>query len=405
MQRFKAKRYNRATSMWTEIYRPHLIGRHEVTAGEKVKLTYVGHIETGVTAELVRTEIRCDVMAFYVPYRLVWSQWVDFIGGDVGALPTDTNAWSEVGEHGVPINVLGRRAYRLVYNEFFGDEDFGTDSWYADITAETGPNRALKRLRNDDQFLRNAVLAADAKGITFQAPVVGTNAEIDLNSFRWSMQENNQLARQGVSGDKYVDILQQMGVALDWRVQQAPEFLGSRRVKLRPMVTRITEGAQAGQGRTRWEGDVSLELGDKFFAEHGVILTIMALRPPLFIRRVTPDNNNVGLIPLDAGWSSKDEVFLGINGDVVETIQASRWGAGITNTILTDRLARLRRSTDAHYGNFSAGTAVFSYTPTNATQMVYVVPGSIQPDLTGPFEYMTDGEFSLDCLTPVRGGT
>ena len=105
-----------------------------------------------------------SVMAFYVPYRLLASGFVDFIADPQVAvsssnLPTSTTAWplmfEAIGLTGGVVSTFGRRAFKLAYNQFFGSDDH-TESWYADVTLDTDVSE--KRLRTSDQLNGIAVL-------------------------------------------------------------------------------------------------------------------------------------------------------------------------------------------------------------------------------------------------------
>ena len=177
--------------------------------------------------------------AFYVPLRLLWSGWIDFIAQDGGTVPTTSTNWAQMFEANASGNAVSsfyRRAYKLIYNQFFGSEKFGT--WYANIETDTEVNTFL--CRNLDQLAGHLVDSADAPDPTYIAAVSGAQATISLNDFRKAMKEAYATRRADMTGDKYVDAMRRMGVALDWRVQMAPEFLGKSEVDFYPKRTRVT---------------------------------------------------------------------------------------------------------------------------------------------------------------------
>ena len=105
-------------------------------------------------------EINMYVHYFFVPYRLLWDQWEDFITGGVSgdltpAIPRWTPTNNAIGSlwdyFGFPTGLVPtgalpldfpRRAYNLVYNEFYRDETLVTE---VAETNETVLNRAWEK--------------------------------------------------------------------------------------------------------------------------------------------------------------------------------------------------------------------------------------------------------------------
>jgi len=291
--------------------------RIEVAPGDTVSGAFKVDFESGQFWGAFRHSLQVRLSAFYVPYRLVWTQWPDFLAGDVATPPTAAAAWPLVGEMVAPTNDLGRRAYRLIYNQFFGDEGAGTSAWYSDIA---GTDVTSKRLRTFDQFVGMGTISGDLKTVTYNAPVSGGNAVVTVNdllrAFKAQRWENS-----ATQGDKYVDLLRRMGVQLDWRIQNAPEWLGSKDFYVQPRMTRITSGTDIGKGSTRWEqSGLVFDLPKRFFAEHGVIFLTAAVRCPLLIRGVGAAANAWVSVPLDSQAGSLDAYWL--HADYAATIGA-----------------------------------------------------------------------------------
>jgi len=130
-------------------------------------------------------EINCFIHYFFVPYRLLWEDWEDFISGgvdgeDASTLPywdpTDTASGSLWDYMGMPVGVdpgvdcrpvdFPKRAYNLVYNEFYRDE---TQIAEVDIaTAEDIQIRAWEK----DYF--TSALPWQQRGIAPALPISGT---------------------------------------------------------------------------------------------------------------------------------------------------------------------------------------------------------------------------------------
>lgn len=285
-------------------YRLKVVGRRAVAPGERIsKLVVDSRITTPVFSRLLINPFLVQTWAFYVPYRLLWDQWVDFIALDdsVTSVPTTTAAQSILeGSSGAP-NIFGRRAIKLIANEFFGDEQYYNlgvspgDTFYPDVTVDaTVPD---PRLLIWDQF-RSHLKERSYTGQSFTASVAGATATIDLDGLSRALRDNRARRRQKFTGDKYVDTMRLMGVDLDWRVQMAPEFLGSSQQVVWPREcgssqADATAGVPAG---LQYRGS-SLDVQQQFvlrrpvaFAEHGLLMAFVGVRPLLIRNTPTLDS-------------------------------------------------------------------------------------------------------------------
>jgi len=137
----------------------------DVIPGDSLKVNTQQLIRFSPLLAPVMHNIDFKVDYFFVPYRLVWDEWKDFItGGEDGndlpsfprvkasptivynkfskgkladylGIPThgwnnnEANAWSSVhsGGYQQEISVLPFRAYQLIYHEYFRDQNVGTE--------------------------------------------------------------------------------------------------------------------------------------------------------------------------------------------------------------------------------------------------------------------------------------
>lgn len=138
-------------------------------------------------------EINVYTHYFFVPYRLLWEHWEDFITGGVDGefaeavprwVPTDTTIGSLWDFLGFPtgVNPVGaypldfpRRAYNFVYNEFYRDETLITEQ---DLDNELILNRCWEK----DYF--TSALPWQQRGTAPALPISGTTvATWDAPSF------------------------------------------------------------------------------------------------------------------------------------------------------------------------------------------------------------------------------
>ena len=301
-----------------------------------------------------------ETFFFFVPYRLVWDNWEKFCGAQDDpadsidfTIPTSAATYTAVSGDifdyfGMPIGVanvlqgvsmLPFRAYNLIYNEWFRDQNL-IDS--VTVNTGNGPDTAgtysiLKRGKRHDYF--TSALPWPQKGDAVPLPL-GSRADIftdqvgtatplsiyatddseyrqltsststiqkssatgagaserlyadlatataaNINDIRLAFQTQRLLERDARSGTRYVEtILAHYGVTVpDFRVQR-PEFLGggSSRVNVSPVAQTTYQGTQTIQdakGALGGVGSVSGTHGfTKSFVEHGVIIGLANVR-------------------------------------------------------------------------------------------------------------------------------
>jgi len=175
----------------------------EVVPGDKLIIGNEVVVRFQPLVAPVLHEINCFIHYFFVPYRLLWEDWEDFIsggvdGGDASTLPywdpTDTAEGSLWDYMGMPVGVdpgvdcrpvdFPKRAYNLVYNEFYRDETQITE---VDITT----SEAVKiRAWEKDYF--TSALPWQQRGTAPALPISGTSAAVwvKVNSFDQQAGDN-----------------------------------------------------------------------------------------------------------------------------------------------------------------------------------------------------------------------
>ena len=184
----------------------------EVLPGDsyKVKFNFLARLSTPVVPTM--DNLFVDTFYFFVPYRLLWKHWEQFNGQqDYPGAPTDylvpqTSAPAEggfpvgsledyfglpTGVNGIKANELAARAYALIWNEWFRDENLQNPinlSSYAEISTAsglddvglgdagfTGSHKLLRRGKRHDYF--TSALPWPQKGPGVELPISG-NAPI-----------------------------------------------------------------------------------------------------------------------------------------------------------------------------------------------------------------------------------
>lgn len=322
---FRATFYNEG-----DAYRLIPVGRQMVVPGQSAALDVSVMWETPPLTQQVLSGGIASMYAFYVPFRLIWSGWMDFVAQDGGTVPTTTTDWPllfETQTAANPVHAFYRRAYKLVYNQFFGQSTtgLGTSAWYADVTTDT--DVTVKPVRTTDQLTSHLTLQSDAPDPTYIAAVSGAQATINLNEFRQSMRNAFSTRRADTTGDKYVDAILRMGCSLDWRVQMAPEFLGKVSVDFWPKRTRVTTATDTAKPVAYYSETMNLKVGRRFFAEHGMIVTVLAVRPHL-TRTSSATSGLARGAPQDAYVNLLEEFWLGDNQTGQSTVTGTTISAG-----------------------------------------------------------------------------
>lgn len=305
MKLYSLSRHDRAYNE-ADMYQAIPCVRFPVVPGQSGEIAVDAKFQTSAFTRNLLSDALASVYLFYVPYRLVWTGWVDYITQESapGAVPLVTTAMPVVFDKDVGGSAFYKRAYKLTCNEYFGDDAFVNmtaqeTAWYSDITDET--NVRVCRVKNAEQTSGRLVASADLQTPTYDA----TTVPIDLNDFRRAMANAISQRKANMSGDKYIDAMRRCGVELDWRVQNAPEFLGTGSVEVRPTKTFNTGATGLGDSVGRYEGTVRMKTGRKRFSEHGCIVGIFTLRAQI--------DNNFFSVPPDGRITNTQNFFMGDN--------------------------------------------------------------------------------------------
>ncbi len=335
----------------------------EVLPGDSFKISATTFARLNTPIVPFMDNLYLDTFFFYVPTRLLWKHWKNFNGehknpGDSVdfIIPTfkkgTTFAADSLGDHfGLPtgvaldnVNCLPFRAYNLIYNEWFRDENL-IDSVYfddGDGTDDIANYNLLKRCKRHDYF--TSALPWPQKGDSVDiplgelAPVVwhgmdtqnpyaviadydnnntpvglatntsyvnGTGGDpssqtvrqtlftdlssataATINSLRQAFQIQRMLERDARGGTRYTEILRShFGVISPDSRLQRPEYIGGRSVpiSINPVVQNSSTDSTTPQGNLAAFGvsGANTKVMSKSFTEHGYIIGLVNVRAAL----------------------------------------------------------------------------------------------------------------------------
>lgn len=281
MQRFPLK-FRQNLYNEGDFYQLIPVARRPVAPGERLsKIAIDIRYVSAIFEKANLTPLLAQIWAFYVPHRIVWNQWVDFIAMDpaVVSVPTTTTAAPGYFEPGTGSkSSLFRRSYKAIYNQYFGDETQAANgAFYTNPDDDTVVT--FGRLLVWDQYRSHQRYGTYVQN-NFTAAVSGATATIPLDDLRRALRSNDARRKQVMSGDKYVDTMRLMGVELDWRVQMAPEFLGSSQQVLFSEVINSANSVDLTVRASEWKGMCQLVVKRPLaFAEHGYVIVLAGFRP------------------------------------------------------------------------------------------------------------------------------
>ncbi|AXH78016.1 MAG: major capsid protein [Microviridae sp.] len=337
------------------------IGLTEVLAGDSIQQSTNALVRAAPLLSPVMHPVNVSISHWFVPHRLVWEDWEPFITGgpdgmDASVFPTITmpavggaTVGSLADYLGVPtgvnslsVSALPFRAYALIFNEWFRDQDLvtklvidetsGVDTttntalqnaaWEKDyftssrpweqkgpaITIPLGTTAPITRVSNAAGWAAytagaNTDLATGtADFATYGADtgiesVAGQRASFDpngglvtdltsasavtVNVLREALALQRYEEARARYGSRYIEYLRYLGVRSSDARLQRPEYLGGGKETIQ-----FSEVLQTGEGTEpvgtlRGHGISSMRSNRyrRFFEEHGYVITLLTARP------------------------------------------------------------------------------------------------------------------------------
>lgn len=292
---------------------------------------------------------------WFVPNRLLWDDWEDFITGGPDGMNNDAPPFASVTDvavggladyMGVPpatpgdISTLPFRAYNLIWNEWYRDQDLqaelevpktgGEDPapyqlqqvcWEKDyftsarpwtqkgpevnipltgsapvvpvapgeFSFKIGGAGAALALRgtngsNDVTYSANAASTDTARWNTtaLEANLAGVNA-VNINDLRTAFALQRYEEARARYGSRYTEYLRYLGVKSSDARLQRPEYLGGGKqtIQFSEVLQTGPDGSDEGVANLKGHGIGAVRSNRfrRFFEEHGIVMSLMSVKP------------------------------------------------------------------------------------------------------------------------------
>lgn len=386
------------------------MGFMEVVSGDTIFGSVNVTGRSASTTSLLFNNAYLDVMAFYIPYRLLWDQFTDFITDENSGLtpPTVANKWAycfenvftqtDVAGSFTELTPWQRRCYNTVWNSFFKEA--------ADSAVSVDDNNMLPVLDRPSRFHQSEPEAPAPAG------VIASSLSTDDIRRAFARDEFNKMRQY--YGDRYVDFLNAMQIDVPWTILEEPEVIGTAKGNLEyKLVNATAEGTTVEVGQTAgyFFAQAHLQLKRTFCPEHGVV-AFFAM-PKLIQGRVNAGSVLPFLYNFEQFWKPEGEV------EKAQNYIDNLWNGTDVNgsTISMPRYMHLRQGMDltpadpiapasatTGFMSVSNNTTPTQYKATTVNSSVFNQDiGNLPQDgaLTGSAQIAFSAEHSLTKLSPL----
>lgn len=320
------------------------ISWYEALPGDSIQASTTALIRAAPLASPVMHPVHARIHHWFVPLRILWDGFESFITG--GPTGTDTtvrpylniNGTITVADRllnylGVPlgtytnfqVSALPLRAYQMIYNEWYRDQDLVTPATFSTANGLDGTTATtIQRVAwEKDYYTSSRPWAqkgtASSVGITVTTPqtqrprfinpstgaalsgavtgeaVTGdvqvggvdalidpfTTMRIDMNALRESAGIQRYMEARARWGSRYSEYLRYLGVKSSDARLQRPEYLGGGKQTIQfSEVLQTAEGTDpVGMMRGHGIGALKSNRWRRFFEEHGIVMTLLSIKP------------------------------------------------------------------------------------------------------------------------------
>ena len=362
---------------------------HQVFAGEsqhniKTQLQFmskpVAHRMSGATV---------DIWYYYVPWRLVWSDFPTWVMGDSTLTPPETNSTHGQAlfgaQGGYQAHLLAESYVKLV-NEYFREEhdqySVSSDPAVLPIVDRTAETQGDEDYEEEDETI-------DVSG--------GTLSIKTLEQHRARLAYERKV--ESLDG-KYTSYLRAQGVNANETVAEIPEFLGHYRKYIKPQ---RTVNDSTGLSVQTYAHECTHTLSKRrFFQEHGVVIGCASIRPKVHLNGGKNGDANIWRSPqqfphvgqLAEHKKISNENFANLGGIENETDTLPATYLNVDHYLWNGRTHVL--NVDSSYIN--------AYDPTDDETALYPTAAwnAVPSDNTAAVHFNFEGVMASKIATPLR---
>lgn len=285
------------------------LGYLETAPGDTISGKFTTNLWTDTTHRPVMNRVYYDTFAFYVPFRLLWDGFPDFIKNeeDTSTVPLVQNLSGFFFEKTFDSTVDNctawyRRAYNLIWDKYFR-LNVNPSTWEANPDNAFFQQVAQRETTWHESGLPDGTLTDESVAIN----VVGETVSID--ALRQGFATDRIRKIRQLYGDKYSDYLNTMGIKTPWTILDEPEFLGKMSKDFQYSNTNTTFSAETPAGEGQNTGDSAGYFKQKivqpirptFCPEHGLIVMLGAARMDF--------PNTQGNVPVVCAKQRRDQYY------------------------------------------------------------------------------------------------
>ena len=291
---YKLNDQNTTSGVWGKLTPLKYI---EVAAGDSISGSVSVHNRSAKTVDESKSRAYTDLYAFYVPYRVLWDEWPQFITGQTDSiqLPQMNNVREWNFEKTIGNNFLGL-AYYAIWLRFFSNQNLFTNKSQENTKklsvraaeyerSPQGQNQitVYRRPTTYDLKMLDAELATNPINIVeMNATDSGGNPTTTINNLRQAMTEERFQKSREYYGGRYTDFLAASGIKANWNILDEPECIGVLNKDWQYKKVKGTGENNLAQVSGYFEGVNTLKLRKTFCPEHGLIVVLGACRADLF---------------------------------------------------------------------------------------------------------------------------
>lgn len=334
------------------------IGVMEVLPGDSIQQATSCLVRTSPLLAPVMHPVAIRIHHWFVPYRLLWSEWEDFItagpqGTSLPVFPTVTAANTQVGTLAdylgipnaivsMPVSVLPFRAYTMIWNENYRDQDLQTELPLSTASGnDVTTNTALQNIGWEKDYFTSsrpweqkgptvtiplgtsAPIKSTGTGFTWSGSTGGSNGQavwasnaasssiastgnvffgtagttmaglntdltgasaITVNALRQALALQSFEEARARYGSRYTEYLRYLGIKSSDARLQRPEYLGGGKQVIQfseVLATAASTTPATAVGEMKGHGISAMKSNRyrRFFEEHGIVISLMSALP------------------------------------------------------------------------------------------------------------------------------